>query len=717
MTQHNKPKLTLNIAAKPSADTTALSEAVGRKVKATESLADAWVRILAMKNSETDAVKLREVKRAMDAGAIGRDVSSAGKRFSKAEAMRLYTVLAESQREQKLADLVANTPANYVLLLDDEAIRKVVNVPYNAMNNPVIAVDTETTGLDVFVDVIVGVSITLPSSDTHYYIPFKPTKDDRALPIEKLELLRTLIESEVIGKVLHNAIFDINMFKRHDIELNGLAWDTQTAMHLLNENEPSYALKNLATRYLGEPSDTFAELFGKNAKFADVPLDIALVYAAKDTDLTWRLYKFQLAHMEKMPNVLRYYQTVEVPLLYAIVDMERTGFVIDTKYAKEYGAEMVADISRIEKSILTQVGDINLNSGQQLKPELERLIGVKLENLDAKKTLKPLKNKYPIIAELLHYKELTKLYSTYISVLPEKIHPVTNRLHARFNPMGTVTGRFSSGGNGVNLQNQPKDARKLFIAPEGYVIIGGDWSQQEVRCAAHFTQEPTLLTAYAEGKDVYTSMASDFYGKPYEECGDGTIERKAMKVIVLAVMYGMGPGALASSLDISDKEAKAFMADFFEKMPNVKRWIDETQEYARKNGYVWMDGEKRKRRLPDAKKAGRGYHPEAARAMRQAPNAVIQGTSAIQTKATIIALHELCKRKEWRLWATVHDEMLLLVPSDISREDIGEFRDVMVNTYKFGNVVNKTDIELATVWGEGVSVDKWFANKETEEHE
>lgn len=711
-----KPTLTLNVKAKVAeGDNTALQSAAERKTKATETIEDAWIRVLLMKNSDSDAVKLREVKHAMTNGLLGREPQSSSKRFSKAEALRLYSILAESQREAKLAELVEKTPSNYHLLTNMDDVESVIR---RASLNPIIAVDTETTGLDVYVDVIAGISLTLPSENRHFYIPIDPTADERSLPsAEVIQAIKPLMEEERIGKVFHNAIYDINMFKRHGVEVKGLAWDTQTGMHLLNENEPSYALKNLATKYLGEPSDTFSELFGKGAKFADVPLDIALVYAAKDTDLTWRLYEFQRLHMEKMPNALAYYQTVEVPLLNAIVDMERTGFEIDTEYAKEYGKEMKAEIDRIEQSILTQVGDININSGQQLKPELERLTGVELENLDAKRTLKPLKNKYPIIAELLHYKELTKLYSTYISVLPEKVHPITNRLHARFNPMGTVTGRFSSGGNGVNLQNQPKDARKLFVAPKGHIIIGGDWSQQEVRCAAHFTQEPTLLTAYAQGKDVYTSMASDFYGKPYEECGDGTSERKAMKVIVLAVMYGMGPGALASSLGISDKEAKAFMSDFFEKMPNVKRWIDETQEYAKKNGFVWMDKEQRKRRLPDAKKAGRGYNPDASRAMRQGPNAVIQGTSAIQTKTTIIALHELCKRKGWQLWATVHDEMLLLVPDTINREDVEDFRSVMVNTYQFGNVVNKTDIELMTVWGEGIGVEEWFAKKETEETE
>jgi DNA polymerase I len=702
------PKLTLNIKT-DSGTTERLADAVKKKKAATETLDEAWLRILAMSNSEADQAKLLEVKAAMAEGSIGRNPSDAAKRFSKAEALRLYKELAESQREQKLKDLVANTPSNYELITTERQFERLLT---DLAGEPIIAVDTETTGLDIYVDVIVGISLTLPINDYHVYIPVG--YDGQLSRDYVLDRLSPALEDSDKKKVLHNANYDIHMFLRHGIRMQGLAWDTQTAMALLNENEMSYALKNLATKYLAEPSDTFAELFGKDAKFAEVPLDIALVYAAKDTDLTWRLYEFQRKHMEKMPNVLRYYETIEVPLLDAIVDMERTGFVIDTDFAKTYGEEMKRDIDAKEKSLLKALGDININSPAQLKPALERITKQKLDSTDAKKVLKPLAKQFPAIAELLEYKELTKLYSTYINVLPDLIHPKTGRLHARFNPMGARTGRFSSGGNGVNLQNQPKSARKLFVAPEGWAIMGGDWSQQEVRCAAYLTQEPVLLDAYENGRDVYASMASEVYGKPYEECGDGTFERKAMKVGVLASLYGTGPSTLAQQLGITVDEAKAFLADFFRRLPGVKRWIDETQAYAKKNGFVWMDKEQRKRRLPDAKQKEKGWanRGEIMRALRQGPNAVVQGTSAIQTKATLVELHKLCKRKGWRLWATVHDEALLLVPDTITREDIAEFEDVMINTYKFGNVKNKTDIELMKVWGKGVSVDDWFKQKE-----
>lgn len=424
-------------------------QAIERKRAATETMEEAWRRIFAMKNSDIDRERLREVKAAMEAGKIGRHPADVAKRFSKAEAFRLWRELQEIKRQETLRRMVKNTPANYRLITNERQFQAFLKA---LANEEIIALDTETTGVDYFADEIVGISVTLPRADRHVYIPVAHVEGEQLNRKYVLDGLCEHLENQKLGKVLHNAIFDIHMFIRHGIRLQGLRWDTQTAMAMLNENEPSFALKNLATKYLKIQSDTFEDLFGKDAKFAEIPLDVALVYAAKDTHLTWLLYEFQRKHMSKYPNMLRYYETVEVPLLDAIVDMEQTGFLIDVDYAKKYGEEMKREIEEKERALKAKLGNINLNSPAQLKPALEKIIGHSLESTDAKKVLKPLKNKFPIVAELLEYKELVKLYSTYISVLPELIHPKTGRLHARFNPMGARTGRFSSGGNGVNLK-------------------------------------------------------------------------------------------------------------------------------------------------------------------------------------------------------------------------------------------------------------------------
>src|SRR5690625_3561554 len=293
-------------------------------------------------------------------------------------------------------------------------------------------------------------------------------------------------------------------------------------MKLLNENEPTFALKPLVTKYLRDDSYTYGELFGKKG-FDKIPLDQALAYAAKDGDVTLKLRDFQRYHLAKMPGVLEYYETVEVPLIPIVVEMEKEGYEIDLEFAREYGDQLRKESKEYGERVFRVLGDINLNSPVQLKEAIEQHIGRPIENTNANQTLKPLAKEFPIIDDLLKYRENNKLLSTYIDALPKLINDKTGRLHTNFNQNGARTGRFSSGGGGVNLQNQPGIARKMFVAPKGCVLLGGDWSQQEYRCLAYFSQEPELINNYIEGKDLYSEDASDVFGLPVEEDGDGTV--------------------------------------------------------------------------------------------------------------------------------------------------------------------------------------------------
>lgn len=681
------------------------------KQKPAESMEDAWQRVLATKLSDADRAKLLRVKAALEAGKIGRHADKLAKRFSKAEAQALYRDLVEVERESTLKQMVANTPDNYVMVRDyaqlDEMIAELAK-------EPIIAVDTETTGLDVYSDMFVGMSFTAPTANLHYYVPTDHVEKTAIDTSGALAKLAPILANESTGKVLHNAKYDIHMFRRHGVDMRGLAWDTQEAMRLLNENEMSFKLKDLAPKYLNVKADTFDELFGKDAKFAPVPLDVALVYAAKDTDLTWKLYEFQRKHFAKLPSILEYFEKVEIPLIYAVVDMERNGFKIDVDFAVEYAAEMAIELERDGAYLSEQLGGINLASPTQLKPALEKHVGRKLESTDAKKVLKPLSSEYPLIAKLLEYKKMKTMHSNFISKMPDLVHPATGRLHAQFKQNGAKTGRFSSGGGQINLQNQPKAARKAFIAPEGWLIMGGDFSAQEVRCVAHLTGEPLLIEAFKTGRDPYATLASEYFGKPYEECyknpdDSDTKERKIIKTCYLASLYGTGAKTLSMQLDCTVEEAKKFLDAFFKKYKHIKRWIDETHREAIRHGYVYLDKNQRKRRVPAAMKRTRGYDGEKAYALRQSVNSKPQGSSAIQTKVTMIGLHGLCKRKGWKLWVTVHDEVLLLVPEDITDAEVSEFEEVMLYSYKFGSVDNKTDIELGRCWGEMKSRKEWFA--------
>src|SRR5699024_7433036 len=224
--------------------------------------------------------------------------------------------------------------------------------------------------------------------------------------------------------IAHNAKFDIQMLRNNfDISIANLVWDTQEAMILLNENEPTKALKPLATKYLGDKSYTYGELFGDKG-FDEIDLETALAYAAKDGDITYQLYEFQRKHLAQHGNILEYFETVEMSLLSIVSDMELRGYDIDTEYAERIAEDLRKQADDAHKRVVTEFGDdVNLNSPKQLKTAIERYIGKTIENTDAKKTLKPLAKDWPIISDLLEYREVSKLLSTYYDALPELINP------------------------------------------------------------------------------------------------------------------------------------------------------------------------------------------------------------------------------------------------------------------------------------------------------
>lgn len=710
---NNAPKLRLNIRSPADKGGGGnLSKAAEKKRSNIETIDEAWARILSMKNSAPDERRLAEVKQAMEAGEIGREAESTGKRFSKAEALRLWRVLDEQRAEDRLREMVDNTPDNYWLITDEIQLAEFLDI---LDEEDEIVFDVETTGTDVWNDYIVGHVITAVKADVHAYIP---TKHDDPRPQLDNELvnrfLKPYYEDETLGKIAHNAGFDIHMLDREGIALNGLVWDTLEAMKLLNENEPTFALKPLVTKYLRDDSYTYGELFGKKG-FDKIPLDQALAYAAKDGDVTLKLRDFQRYHLAKMPDVLEYYETVEVPLIPIVVEMEKEGYEIDLEFAREYGDQLRREAAESYDIVVESLGDINLNSPAQLKEAIENHIGKEIENTNANQTLKPLAKEWPVINELLKYREKNKLLTTYIDALPDMINEKTGKLHGNFGQNGTKTGRFNS--YRPNLQNQAPQARRMFVAPPGYYIVNADFAAQEVRMIASESREQVLLDAFRDGVDAYASLASEFFGKPYEECyklpdGSDTEERKRMKVVLLMSMYGASKYGLASALDISVEEAEKFLRDFFDKYRKIDAFIKETQAFANKNGFVWIGDKKRKRRLPDARGNLKRYDPKRNRAMRQGPNAKIQGLAAIQTKTTIIRLHEECKRRGWRLWATIHDEIILLMPEDSTREDFEKFNEIMTQTYLIDGVDNGSDIEIQRRWGDSISLEDYLAGKE-----
>jgi len=723
----------IEIKKSDSSSKEAVKSAESRKKSANESIEEAWERILAMKNSAKDQERLLAVKKAMEDGRIGREPVAEGKkqrRFSKAEALRLHKVLAEQARDEMLREMVENTPDNYMLVNAESNLEYVIE---ELSREELVVFDVETTGVDVYSDIIVGHVLSATSVDRHYYIP-TDHDDDSVSQLDRdyvAEKLRPIYENKNIGFIAHNAKFDMQMLRNNfDISIANLVWDTQEAMILLNENEPTKALKPLATKYLGDKSYTYGELFGDKG-FDEIDLETALAYAAKDGDITYQLYEFQRKHLAQHGNILEYFETVEMSLLSIVSDMELRGYDIDTEYAERIAEDLRKQADDAHKRVVTEFGDdVNLNSPKQLKTAIERYVGKTIENTDAKKTLKPLAKDWPIISDLLEYREVSKLLSTYYDALPELINPKTGRIHTRLHQNGAKTGRFSSGGGGsFNIQNQSGEARKMFIAPEGYYIVNADFSAQEVRIIASESQEEILLDAFARGVDAYATLASEFFGKPYEECyklpnGDDTEERKMMKVVLLSSMYGASKYGLSGSLGISVDEAEEFRLSFFDKYRKIDAFIKESQSFAKRNGFVWIGDKMRKRRLPEARQRevkipwGKYNEPKyekdrvlngaIRRSMRQGPNARIQGLAAIQTKMTMVELDKFLVRRGWEWFAPIHDEIVLYATDDINEEDIAEIDRIMTQTYLLNGVDNATDIEIQRRWSDSITAEDFL---------
>ena len=674
------------------------------------------------------------------------------------------------------------------------------------MSETVIPIDVETTGTDIWSDYIVGYVFSSVTADIHYYIPTRHETDEDQLDHDAVTtFVKRLLEKKDVLYIGHNVKFDIHMLRNEGITVSGSLWDTQEAMKLLNENEPTYALKKLASKYLNIPSMTYGQLFGNKGFHEVSDLKVATAYAAKDGDITYKLYEFQKKHLsEKFPTIYDYAVNIEMPLIHTVVEMERNGFVIDADFAEKYGEELTSEqdeireriesalnpaykklrmreaedaIKKIDEELAELEGreasdptlvnpdagnlgawdsvgerikelkrsrnghkqaesvEININSPVQLRDALSEYTGRNVPNTDAKKTLKPLSKDFPIVADILRYKEISKLYGTYVDKLPKAVNDRTGKAMGAYNQNGAKTGRFSSGGDAGNMQNQPPEARKLFVASPGKIIVGADFKAQEIRAVAYLSQEPVLIKAFREERDPYAMMASNFYKKPYEdvykhEDGSDTKERKQMKVVWLATLYGMSNMSLAEMLGVPKKEADRLQTDLFNSMPKLQKWIDDTKAFVQRHGFVWMDGKKRKRRLPEAKQKkydipyGRYYDDEyekqrihnssISRALRQAPNAVVQGSSGIQTKATLIAMDDLCRSKDgWNLFSTIHDEILVEIPEDATREDFAEIERVMIETYPWGDTVaNGTDLEVQKRWGEGMTVEDWLSRNE-----
>ncbi|MGA7951211.1 MAG: DNA polymerase I [Thiobacillaceae bacterium] len=537
-----------------------------------------------------------------------------------------------------------------------------------------VALDTETTSLSSLDAQIVGLSVALSPGEAAYVplahrYPGAPTQLDRERTLTRL---KSWLEDPARAKLMQNGKFDRHVFANHGILLRGVVQDTLLESYVV-EAHHAHDLDSLAARHTGLKVISYQDVAGKGASqigFEQVTVETAAQYAAEDADVTLRVHQVLFPLLVADQGLRYVYEKIEIPVAEILFRMERNGVLLDRQSLAKQSGELGQKMLALEQQVYQIAGrPFNLNSPKQIQ---EILFGeMKLPVL--KKTpggvpstdedvLQELAANYPLPKALLEYRGMAKLKSTYTDKLPLMIHPRTGRVHTSYSQATAVTGRLSS--SDPNLQNIPartqegRRIREAFIAPPGCVIMSADYSQIELRIMAHLSDDPGLLTAFAEDRDIHAATAAEVFGVPLAEVNSD--QRRMAKVINFGLIYGMSAFGLASQLNLQRAAAQAYIDRYFARYPGVARYMEETRQMAREQGYVkTVFG--RHLVLPEINSRNPQRRQGAERA---AINAPMQGTAADLIKLAMIAVQTWLDetKRQTRLVLQVHDELVLEVP-------------------------------------------------------
>ncbi|THF63109.1 DNA polymerase I [Pseudothauera nasutitermitis] len=536
------------------------------------------------------------------------------------------------------------------------------------------AFDTETTSLDPMAARLVGISFAVKTGEAAYLpLAHRGTEAPDQLPLDEvLARLKPWLESAAHAKVGQNLKYDAHVLANHGITLRGIAHDTLLESYVLESDRP-HDMDSLARRHLGLTTIPYTEVCGKGAKqigFDEVAVDRATEYAAEDADVTLRLHRRLWPQVEAEGQLAAVYRDIELPTLSVLLDMERTGVLIDPFLLAQHGEELGRRLHELEGQAHELAGQpFNLGSPKQLGEILFGKLGLPVVKKTAtgqpstdEDVLTQLAEDYPLPKLLLEHRGLAKLKSTYADKLPRMVNPRTGRVHTSFSQATAVTGRLAS--SEPNLQNIPirtaegRRIRAAFIAPRGHVIVSADYSQIELRIMAHLSSDARLLDAFARGEDVHRATAAEVFGMAPAEVSSE--QRRYAKVINFGLIYGMSAHGLAKNLGIERGAAQAWIDRYFARYPGVADYMERIKAEAHDKGYVeTVFG--RRLHLPDIRAQQVGRRQAAERA---AINAPMQGTAADLIKKAMIAVSAWLKREQLasRLILQVHDELVLEVP-------------------------------------------------------
>ncbi|MEN9447194.1 MAG: polymerase [Bacteroidota bacterium] len=559
---------------------------------------------------------------------------------------------------------IHNTPHHYHLIDTDEKINLLIEKLSKAAK---ISFDTETTSLDANNCELVGMSFSTTPHEA-YYVPVSANQEE-ALKI--VHCFKPILENKNILKIGQNIKYDQLVLKWYNIEVQGVLFDTMLA-HYLIDADTKHNMDALSENYLSYTPVSITELIGKKGPkqgtMRDVPLEQIKEYAAEDADITLQLYDVFKKEIDDTPLHKLFYE-VETPLVPVLTDMEFEGVKIDTQFLQKYSNEISEEIVALKEEILSICGvQFNIDSPKQLGDILFEKLNIPYPGKKTKtgqystdeETLQKIAAENPVADKLLDYRELTKLKSTYIDALPNLINPKTNRLHTTFNQAIASTGRLSS--VNPNLQNIPvktdrgKKIRQAFIPrDEHHTILSADYSQIELRIVASISNDKNMIDAFNHQLDIHASTAANVFGVPLAEVTPEM--RRRAKMVNFGIIYGISAFGLAQRLGIARTEAANLIEQYFNQYNGVKKYMEDTVQYARTNGYVETLLGRRKylRDINAGNWTVRGF------AERIAINAPIQGTAADMIKIAMINIHQKMHHQKMKskMILQIHDELLL----------------------------------------------------------
>ncbi|MDP0046892.1 DNA polymerase I [Glaesserella parasuis] len=561
-----------------------------------------------------------------------------------------------------------------------------------------VAVDTETDNLDAMQANLVGISFGLENGEA-CYIPLahkgkiaQPTQVDlfgeseteldeveALLPnqlnkADCLVQLKPILENPNIRKIGQNIKYDLTIFARNGIELQGVAFDTMLQSYTL-DSTGRHNMDNLAERYLGHQTIPFEELAGKGKHqltFDQIELDKATEYAGEDAEITMKLHQLLWSELQKTPELVKLFEQIEMPLVSVLSRVERNGVLIDPAKLLAHSVEIEQRLKELETLVHQEAGEVfNLASTKQLQEILFNKLGLPIlkktpkgapsTNEEVLEELAQMGHQVPVL--LIEHRGLSKLKSTYTDKLPQMINAQTGRVHTSYHQAVTATGRLSS--SDPNLQNIPirneqgRRIRQAFIARDGYVILAADYSQIELRIMAHLANDTNMIKAFAEGKDIHRSTAAEIFGVPLEAVTSE--QRRSAKAINFGLIYGMSEFGLANQLGISRTDAKKYMELYFQRYPAVQQFMLDIREKAAEKGYVeTLFG--RRLYLPEINSSNQMRRKAAERV---AINAPMQGTAADIIKVAMIGIDQAVRNcEDIAMIMQVHDELVFEVKAD-----------------------------------------------------